>query len=369
MADQTGIRGQGRIFQRGGVWWVAYYRSGKEIRESANTTDRDKAEKHLHKRREASKTPTYDSPQAKKLRFEDLCELLRQDYKRKRNRSRLEFRLAQLAEVFAGDRALAITTARIDRYVAAREEAKARPATINRELAALRRAFRLAVQKQLLPTMPAVTLLPEDNAREGFIDPPEFAALLAELTALGASDIADAAEFAYLTCLRRGNVLGARWTWFTLEVDATGAVGRGSVRLPGTVTKNKKPLSLALTGPLLALIARRWTQRLPDCPFVFHRQGRPLVRFDGPWTAACAAVGLPGLLFHDLRRSGARNLRRAGVDEHVIQRIGGWKTPSMFKRYDIVDERDLRDAGERLSTYLATATTAAPTVVPLRRRS
>jgi hypothetical protein len=141
------------------------------------------------------------------------------------------------------------------------------------------------------------------------------------------------------------------------------------VRLPGTVTKNKKPLSLALTGPLLALIARRWTQRLPDCPFVFHRQGRPLVRFDGPWTAACTAVGLPGLLFRDLRRSGARNLRRAAVDEHVIQRIGGWKTPSMFRRYDIVDERDLRDAGERFSSYFATATTAAPTVVPLRRRS
>jgi hypothetical protein len=75
------------------------------------------------------------------------------------------------------------------------------------------------------------------------------------------------------------------------------------------------------------------------------------------------------MLFHDLRRSGARNLRRAGVDEHVIQRIGGWKTPSMFKRYDIVDERDLRDAGERLSTYLVTAATTVPTVVPLRRRA
>jgi integrase len=75
------------------------------------------------------------------------------------------------------------------------------------------------------------------------------------------------------------------------------------------------------------------------------------------------------LLFHDLRRSGARNLRRAGVDEHVIQRLGGWKTASMFKRHDIVDERDLAEAGERLSTYLATETTTAPTVVPLRRRS
>src|SRR5262249_43935998 len=257
---------------------------------------------------------------------------------------------------------------RIDRYIEARERANVRPATINRELAALRRAFRLAVAKNLLPTMPAITLLSEaDNVREGVVDPPEFAALLPKLAGLGAAAVADAAEFAYLTCLRRGNVLGAVWPWFKLELDRSGAVVAGSVRLPGTATKNKKPLSLALTGPLLALIGRRWEQRIPDCPFVFHRQGRPLVRFDGPWNAACDAVGLPRTLFHDLRRSGARSFRRAGVDEHVIQRIGGWKTASMFKRYDIVDERDLAEAGGRLTAHLPTETTAAPTAVAPRR--
>src|SRR5262249_31676295 len=202
MADQKGSRGEGRVFQRGGVWWVAYYRHGKELRESANTPDKANAEKYLAEQREKAKTPTFVSPQAKKLRFEDLCDLLRLDYKRKRNRSRFEYRLARLAEVFAGDRALDITTDRIDRYIEAREKAKARPATINRELAALRRAFRLAVKKNLLPTMPAITLLSEaDNVREGFVDPPEFAALLSKLRELGAADVADAAEFAYLTCL------------------------------------------------------------------------------------------------------------------------------------------------------------------------
>ena len=103
-----------------------------------------------------------------------------------------------------------------------------------------------------------------------------------------------------------------------------------------------------MTGHLLALVTRRWALRVPESPYVFHRSGRRLVRFDTAWDAACEAVGLPGLLFHDLRRSGARNYRRAGVGEDVIQRIGGWKTASMFKRYNIVDERDLADAGERL---------------------
>jgi hypothetical protein len=55
-----------------------------------------------------------------------------------------------------------------------------------------------------------------------------------------------------------------------------------------------------------------------------------------------------GLLFHDLRRTGARNLRRAGVAEGVIQKIGGWKTRSVFERYVIVDQRDIADAMRKL---------------------
>jgi hypothetical protein len=72
-----------------------------------------------------------------------------------------------------------------------------------------------------------------------------------------------------------------------------------------------------------------------------------------------------GLLFHDLRRSGARNYRRAGVAEDVIQRIGCRKTASMSKRDNIVDERDLAQARERLATFLSDAANAEPTIVPL----
>jgi len=159
-------------------------------------------------------------------------------------------------------------------------------------------------------------------------------------------------------CTRR------EWSWFTLRIE-DGAVSGGSVRLPGAVTKNKKPLPLALTGHLLALVARRWALRVPECPYVFHRDGRPIRDFRATWVAACKAVGLSGLLFHDLRRSGARNYRRAGVTEDVIMRIGGWKTASMFRRYNVVDERDLTEAAERLTGFLTDAASAPPTIVPL----
>jgi len=76
-----------------------------------------------------------------------------------------------------------------------------------------------------------------------------------------------------------------------------------------------------------------------------------------------------GLMPAPPRRAAARNYRRAGVDVDVIQRMGGWKTASMFKRYNIIDERDLHDAADRLEAFLATEASAPPTVVPLRRRS
>ncbi|MDP9161681.1 MAG: tyrosine-type recombinase/integrase, partial [Acidobacteriota bacterium] len=67
-------------------------------------------------------------------------------------------------------------------------------------------------------------------------------------------------------------------------------------------------------------------------------------------TNACKFAGCPGLLFHDLRRTAARNLRRAGVPEGVIQKIGGWKTRSVFERYNIVTQSDIVDAMNKLET-------------------
>lgn len=61
---------------------------------------------------------------------------------------------------------------------------------------------------------------------------------------------------------------------------------------------------------------------------------------------ACAHAGVPELLFHDLRRTGARNLRRAGVAEGIIMKIGGWRTRSVFERYAIVSRSDMNDALE-----------------------
>jgi len=52
------------------------------------------------------------------------------------------------------------------------------------------------------------------------------------------------------------------------------------------------------------------------------------------------------LIFHDLRRSAVRNLVAAGVDQSVAMRVTGHQTISVFQRYRIVSDNDVRAALE-----------------------
>ena len=84
-------------------------------------------------------------------------------------------------------------------------------------------------------------------------------------------------------------------------------------------------------------------------PLVFHRSGRAIHSFRRSWKEACKKAGVPGLLFHDLRRSAVRNLERASVPRSVAMKLTGHKTESIYRRYAIVAEADLREAGAKLS--------------------
>ena len=91
----------------------------------------------------------------------------------------------------------------------------------------------------------------------------------------------------------------------------------------------------------------------PNCPWLIHRDGERVVEMRPAWPDACEKVGLPGLLFHDLRRSAVRNMVRAGIPEATCMKVSGHKTRAVFDRYNIIDGKDIHDAGKKLAEFLS----------------
>lgn len=144
--------------------------------------------------------------------------------------------------------------------------------------------------------------------------------------------------------MRPGEIRSLTWadldqeTW-TLRLHAKGA-------------KTGYGRALPLGGSLRAIIERRVAARQFSCTYIFHRSGRQMGDFGKTWKRACREAGLSEKLLYDLRRTAVRNMVRAGVDMAVAMKISGHRTRAVFDRYNIIDERDLRDALTKTTTYL-----------------
>ena len=133
-------------------------------------------------------------------------------------------------------------------------------------------------------------------------------------------------------------------------------------------TKNKRGRSAPIYGEMREwlLIEKEIRDRqFPQCPYVFRRGGKPIKNFRKSWAGACERAGLTGLVFHDLRRSAVRNMTRAGIPEKIAMQISGHKTRSVFDRYDIVSDKDLDLAAERMRHHIANLERQSPVCQPL----
>jgi len=253
-----------------------------------------------------------------------------------------------------------ITAAHVERYVQQRLAEQKAPATVNREVGALKQALNLARRQGRLSRVPYIAMLREDNARQGFFERAEFETVADSLP----DPINDIARFAYFAGWRKGEILPLRWE----AVDRSA----GEVRL--RTSKNGHGRILPLTGELADLIERRWTKReyrTPDglthvSEHVFHARGRAVVDFKKAWAKACKAASVEGRLFHDLRRTAVRDMVRAGVPQSVAMAVSGHRTVSIFLRYNITSGDDVREAIRRTQEYRA-ALPRERNVTPMRR--
>jgi integrase len=290
------------------------------------------------------------SPDPRYTWVDDLLEALQNRYRVEGRRSleRLDDAIEHLLRMFRRVPAAQVKGADMLRYANLRLEEKAKPATINRELAALRAAYRLGLDNDLIVAMPRIRLLPENNARQGFAEAKQVLTICRRLP----PDLAEAVQFMFLTGWRsRSEVLPLTWA----QVDFQG----GFVRLEPGTTKNNEGRAFPLIPELRALLERRQaiTRRCERAQgriiaHVFHRHGKPIRSLRRAWRTACREAGRPGLLLHDLRRSAIRNLERAGISRSVAMKLTGHKTEAVYRRYAIVAESDLREAGTKLAELL-----------------
>ena len=243
-----------------------------------------------------------------------------------------------------------VTTGDIRQYVAKRKADGAENGTINRELSILKRTFRLATKSTpaKLTNIPAVPKLAENNVRQGFFRHDEFLLLR---SAMESGAVKALVTIAFQTGMRRGELLSLKWS----QVDITAK----ELRLASGDTKNRAPRAIPLTTEATDLLAfLKLSGGNGNQQHVFlDEDGEALKSLNAPWKAACKKVGMwdevtkkPTKLFHDLRRTGVRNLVRSGTPERVAMAISGHKTRSVFDRYNIVSTEDLKSAMNRLET-------------------
>lgn len=394
-------RKRGCVYSRAdsGVWWIKYSRHGKQFRESTgfevstgdpkqDKRNQDKAEKKLQQRLAEITTGTFAGPRIEHVRVDELADEFLREYRINGRRSLYQAEKrwgAHLKPFFGGRRAVDVSSDVLARYVDRRQEAGAQNATINRELAALKRMFSLGAKATPAKVlrMPAFPHLREDNIRQGFLEDGQYTKLIEHCP-----------ELWFRAMLEVGRTYGWRSNELkTMRIKQVDLLAR-TIRLEPGTTKNREGREVTMTGPVFTLLKECVQGKGPD-EYLFtrdprkrktdatakqsdesrRRAARPIGDFRKTWWDVCVLAGMGhmvcrrclqpvtgnkcetcktkklryvGLLFHDLRRTAARNYRRLGVGETVIMRIGGWKTRSVFERYNIVTQADVLDAVTKL---------------------
>ncbi len=322
-------------------WWARWYvpgERGKPRRVSTQTANRQEAERFLRGKMALMARDASDATIA------DLLALVSDDYLEtgKRSKQDVDAKIsAHLEPAFGKLRPGQLTSAHLKSYRDKRRGAGMANATINRELAVLRRAYNIgrAQTPPLCGEPPAFPMLREDNIRTGTLAPEKY------------DDLRNAFTYwlprlafvvGYFSGARLGEVLDIRWS----NVDfKSGRILLGR-------TKNGEPRYLTICGEMgayMEMAKAERDQKHPKCDYVFHIDGLPVESIKRAWKTACRIAGVPTLRFHDLRRTALTTMEMAGISRSVATAISGHKTESVYRRYHIVKPEAINDAGAKIT--------------------
>jgi len=340
------MRGFGTLYRQRGsrFWWMQYYEHGRRRRASTGREQKTAAQDVLKQKLLEVRQAIGDGSSSENTTVAGLYAALERDYATNGRKSLRHLQAMwknHLAPAFAATAAAELTTEVISEYIRRRQEGGARNASVNRELAALKRMYKLGVKAQRINAVPYIPMLEERNVRKGFVRDAQYDAIARE-TAKAGTWLRAMFEVAYTYGWRKSELTGMR----VAQVD----LSERTIELNPGETKNDQGRLVSMTAKVHELLSTCVAGKRSD-ELVFTRgDGRPAGNFRRTWQRCCDAAGVHGLLFHDLRRSGVRNMRRDGIPEKVAMTISGHRTRAVFERYNIVDPSDLKDAVARMES-------------------
>ena len=243
----------GHLFKRGNVYWIKYYRNGKPYRESTKSKKEADAKRLLKRREGEISEGKLPGVYFDRVRFDELAEGFLADYRinGKRSLVRAERSVQHLKTFFEGARVTNITSPAIQKYIEKRREQKAANATINRELAALKRMLNLGARQTppKVDRVPFIPMLQENNVRKGFFEHGEFLALRDALP----DHLKGFVTFGYKTGWRFSEIAGLTWN----QID----LSQNTARLEAGETKNREGRTVWLDDEVKAVIQEQWERR------------------------------------------------------------------------------------------------------------
>ncbi|MHC4269748.1 MAG: tyrosine-type recombinase/integrase [Planctomycetota bacterium] len=306
------------MFKRSGVWWTCIRHNGVKIQKSLDTSDRKLAKAIEAKvRTEIIEGSYFEKLIGRNKTFRDMMESFMREHTPKVsiNMQRgYNSKLKKHLSPFFGDlNLLSITPKTISRYKVLRDGEGAQPATINRELAMLSKAFSLAVKEWEWLSDNPLSKVPrekENNERDRWLSKDEETLLLDN----SPEWLREMIRFALNAGLRQDELLSLSWSRVNLL--------RKTIVIQET--KNGKPKMLPLNETALDVINHRSKVRSIRNNFVFFTQNGKKIHPNNLRASFYIVTGKAGIMnfkWHDLRHTFATRLAQAGVDLYKINQI------------------------------------------------